>query len=111
MNRPQPSQAQIIAAALTEVDQIMTDLNGEPMPDNKTEPSHYRGFSNGAQPVDIAERLNFNRGTALVYIARAGRKHGESAIDDLKKARWFLDREINRIVSDGKEVPDGTTSE
>ncbi len=71
---------------------------------DKTNPSHYKGFSNGAQPVDIAERLNFNRGTALVYIARAGRKQGESAIDDLEKASWFLQREIDRLITDGKEV-------
>lgn len=79
--------------------------------EDKTNPSHYRGFSNGATPWDIAERLNYNRGTALVYIARAGRKQGESALDDLKKARRYLDREIERIVTDGKEVPEGTTTE
>lgn len=71
---------------------------------DKTNPSHYQGFSNGATPWDIAERLNYNRGTALVYIARAGRKRGESALDDLKKAQKYLEREINRIISDGKEV-------
>jgi hypothetical protein len=78
---------------------------------DKINPPHYRGFSNGAQPWDIAERLNYNRGTALVYIARAGRKQGESALDDLKKARNYLDREINRIIEDGKEVPPGTGAE
>lgn len=78
---------------------------------DKVNPSHYRGFSNGAQPWDIAERLNCNRGTALVYIARAGRKQGESALDDLQKARRYLDREIQRIITDGKEVPAGTTDQ
>lgn len=75
------------------------------MADDKTKPSHYQGFSNGAIPWDIAERLNYNRGTALVYIARAGRKQGESALDDLQKAQAYLEREINRIITDGKEVP------
>lgn len=67
-------------------------------------PSHYRGFSNGAQVVDIAERLNFNRGNAIKYIARAGRKEGSETVTDLEKAKWYLEREINRIITDGKET-------
>ncbi|ANW63986.1 hypothetical protein BCA37_10610 [Mycobacterium sp. djl-10] len=67
-------------------------------------PSHYKGFSNGAEVVDIAERLNFNRGNAIKYLARAGRKEGQATITDLEKAKWYLEREIARIVSDGKEV-------
>ncbi|AXN51272.1 hypothetical protein DSM43518_04814 [Mycobacterium marinum] len=78
------------------------------MSDDKINPSHYRGFSNGAEVIDIAERLNFNRGSAIKYLARAGRKQGEATIEDLKKARWYIDREINRIIADGKEVPAGT---
>lgn len=74
------------------------------MSEDKTHPSHYKGFSNGASPWDIAERLNYNRGTALVYIARAGRKPGESALDDLRKAKRYLEREIDRIIGDGKET-------
>jgi hypothetical protein len=67
-------------------------------------PSHYRGFSNGAQVIDIVERLNFNRGNAIKYIARAGRKEGAETRTDLEKARWYLQREIDRIIADGKEV-------
>lgn len=78
------------------------------MGDTKTNPGHYKGFSNGAQVIDIAERLNFNRGNAVKYIARAGRKNGESAYDDLRKALWYLVRDVNRMVQDGVEVPPGT---
>ena len=67
-------------------------------------PSHYRGFSNGAEVIDITERLNFNRGNAIKYIARAGRKPGQASITDLEKARWYIDREIHRIITDGKET-------
>lgn len=77
---------------------------------DKINPSHYKGFSNGAEVIDIAERLNFNRGSAVKYLARAGRKQGEATIEDLKKARWYIDREIERIVADGMEVPSGTTT-
>ena len=58
-------------------------------------PTHYRGFSNGAQPVDIAEHLSFNAGNAVKYLSRAGRKG--DALEDLKKARWYIDREITRL--------------
>lgn len=58
-------------------------------------PTHYQGFSNGAQPVDIAECLSFNAGNALKYISRAGRK-GDT-VEDLKKACWYIDREISRL--------------
>lgn len=60
-------------------------------------PQHYRGFSNGAQPVDIAEHLSFNLGNALKYISRAGRKG--DAVEDLSKARWYIDRELARLES------------
>ena len=71
---------------------------------NTINPSHYKGFSNGAQVVDIAEWLNFNRGNAVKYIARAGRKQGADTLEDLRKARWYIEREIERIITDGKET-------
>jgi hypothetical protein len=47
--------------------------------------------------VQIAEAFNFNLGNAVKYIWRAGLK-GE-AIEDLEKAAWYINREINRIQS------------
>lgn len=67
-------------------------------------PSHYKNFSNGAEVIDIVERLNFNRGNAIKYIARAGRKEGAETLTDLEKAKWYLEREIARIIADGKET-------
>ena len=61
-------------------------------------PSHYaEGWSNGAEVIDITENLNFNRGNAVKYIARAGRKDAMKTIEDLKKARWYIDRELKRL--------------
>ena len=61
-------------------------------------PSHYaEGWSNGAEVIDITENLNFNRGNAVKYIARAGRKDAMKLIEDLKKARWYIDRELKRL--------------
>jgi hypothetical protein len=61
-------------------------------------PSHYaEGWSNGAQVIDITENLNFNRGNCIKYAARAGRKSKDTELEDLKKSRWYLDREIQRL--------------
>lgn len=61
-------------------------------------PSHYKdGFSNGAEVIDITENLNFNRGSAVKYLARAGKKPGEDELKDLRKAKWYVEREIERV--------------
>lgn len=66
--------------------------------DSVNRPSHYaEGWSNGAEVIDITENLNFNRGNAVKYIARAGRKDAMKTIEDLKKARWYIDRELKRL--------------
>ena len=43
-----------------------------------------------------ALNLNFNLGNVLKYISRAGRKNGEDILTALKKAQWYLNREIQR---------------
>ena len=69
-------------------------------------PSHYAGFTNGSQPIDIAECLTFNSGNALKYLARASRIDGntkgdrEKVIEDLQKSRWYIQREIKRLSGD-----------
>ena len=67
-------------------------------------PSHYTGFSHGAEVIDITENLNFNRGNAIKYLARAGRKDSASELEDLMKARWYVNREIARL-NPVQEVP------
>jgi hypothetical protein len=63
-------------------------------------PAHYQ-FTNGTQVIDITENLNFNRGNAVKYVARAGRKGAYAQeVEDLQKARWYLDREIARVMSE-----------
>jgi Protein of unknwon function (DUF3310) len=61
--------------------------------DQVNHPPHYKG-ANGIEAIDVVEGfdLNFRLGNCLTYILRADRK-GE-ALKDLKKARWYLDREI-----------------
>ena len=67
------------------------------MSDSVNHPAHYNGFSNGAEVIDIAENLSFNLGNAVKYCARAGRKDKDKTIEDLNKAIWYIEREIERL--------------
>lgn len=71
---------------------------GQDARDSVNHPRHYaEGWSNGAEVIDISENLNFNRGNTVKYVARAGRKDGAETILDLKKARWYINRELRRL--------------
>lgn len=69
------------------------------MSDAVNHPPHYKGFSNGAEVIDITENLNFNLGNVVKYVARAGRKT-DDPVEDLRKAQWYLYRELARINGD-----------
>lgn len=62
--------------------------------DNVNHPPHYRGHPSGVECIQITEHFNFCLGNALKYIWRADLKH--DAIEDLQKAVWYLQREIER---------------
>lgn len=65
--------------------------------DPVNQPDHYTWLPNGIEAIDITEHFNFNRGNALKYIMRAGRKGNEAnELEDLQKAAWYLSREIRR---------------
>lgn len=60
-------------------------------------PSHYTSYK-GLEIIDLCEQMDFNRGNVIKYVARAGLKGDEKTeIEDLKKAMWYLQREINRL--------------
>lgn len=58
-------------------------------------PPHYTSHPSGVECIDVVEHLNFCLGNAVKYIWRAGLKG--DALEDLKKARFYLDREIARL--------------
>ena len=62
--------------------------------DKVNHPSHYTAHPSGIECIQITEHMGFNLGNAMKYIWRADLKC--SAIEDLKKARWYLDREIDK---------------
>lgn len=57
-------------------------------------PTHY--LAGGLEVIDIIEvfKLGFNLGNTVKYILRAGKKAESSDVDDLRKAQWYLRREI-----------------
>lgn len=54
-------------------------------------PKHYTSHPSGVECITITEHMTFLLGNAMKYIWRADEKNG---LEDLKKARWYLDREI-----------------
>ena len=60
-------------------------------------PSHYTDGK--IEVIEFIEdkKLNFHRGNAVKYIARAGKKNPEKEVEDLEKAIWYLNREIKRL--------------
>lgn len=66
--------------------------------DSVSHPPHYaNGWSNGAEVIDLTEHLSFCAGNVVKYTCRAGRKDPDKHVEDLEKARWYLDREIARV--------------
>jgi hypothetical protein len=57
-------------------------------------PAHYTQHPSGVECIQIAEHMGFNLGNAIKYIWRADLKL--DAIEDLKKARWYIDRELQK---------------
>jgi len=60
-------------------------------------PAHYTYGK--IEVIDFIEdkKLNFHRGNCVKYITRAGKKDPNKEIEDLKKAEWYLKREIERL--------------
>ena len=65
-----------------------------PPSDSVNHPAHYTSHPSGIECITITEHMGFNLGNALKYIWRADLK--DNALEDLKKARWYLDREITK---------------
>ena len=68
---------------------------GLAMSDVVNHPAHYTSHPSGVECIAITEHMNFCIGNAVKYLWRAGLKG--NAAEDLKKARWYIDREIQRL--------------
>jgi hypothetical protein len=57
-------------------------------------PQHYRQHPSGVECIEVTQHCNFCIGNAIKYLWRAGLKG--DAVEDLRKAAWYIDREIRR---------------
>ncbi len=74
-----------------------TNLMSNSQHDPVNHPAHYTGHPSGVECIDITEHMNFCLGNAIKYVWRAGLK-SNSPVEDLRKARWYIDREIQRLT-------------
>jgi hypothetical protein len=77
----------------------MTVINFDDDPANVNDPvnhpNHYTSHPSGVEVIQITEHMNFCLGNAIKYILRADHKGNQ--IQDLKKAVWYINREIDRL--------------
>lgn len=73
--------------------------------ENVHHPAHYQTAS-GLEAITVIEAfgLGFNLGNAVKYVLRAGKKGPR--LEDLKKAAWYLQREIEGIQGRPSDRPD-----
>ncbi|UPH36715.1 DUF3310 domain-containing protein [Prescottella equi] len=69
----------------------MSDHAADPV----NHPGHYTSHPSGVECIQVTEHMSFCLGNAIKYIWRADLKG--NAIEDLQKARWYVDREIARL--------------
>lgn len=72
-------------------------------------PNHYCSHPSGIECIEVTEHMNFCIGNAIKYLWRAGLKQEEGleqqikTIQDLSKAIWYIEREIERITNGNAE--------
>jgi hypothetical protein len=71
--------------------------------DNVNHPPHYTSHPSGVECIAITEHMGFCIGNAVKYLWRCGLKDDE--IEDLKKARWYVDREIAKREKAAGKAP------
>ena len=80
------------------------------MTEHVNHPNHYN--VGGIEVIDAIEAWGFgegfNRGDAIKYNARAGRKNPETEVEDLQKAKWYIERELHRMKNEDDDTPEET---
>lgn len=60
-------------------------------------PNHYKAGQQDVIAFCRHHEINFNRGNVIKYVTRAGKKNVETELEDLVKAKEYLEREIEYI--------------
>lgn len=69
-------------------------MSGDELGGSVNHPKHYNTNPSGVECITVVEHMSFNVGNAMKYLWRADEKG--SAIEDLKKSAWYINREIER---------------
>ena len=80
------------------------------MTDIINSPPHYKAGAIEAIDVIEAFELEYHLGNVVKYILRAGRKESEDRLTSLRKAQWYLNREIARCTPSMPVNASSTTS-
>jgi hypothetical protein len=82
-----------------EIGNLIDDRLRKKEPSLVSHPPHYN--SGKIEVIEAIEdwNLNFHRGNTVKYVARAGKKDPSKEIEDLEKAAWYLNREIEVLKS------------
>lgn len=67
------------------------------MTDFVNHPKHYTSDPSGVECIQITRHRNFNIGNAIKYLWRAGLKDDKKEIEDLRKAIFYIQNEIERL--------------
>ena len=97
-----------------EIDERLRKQSQEKQPEKVDHPQHYGGEDNPYEAIKVIEAwfaetnlspivaaLLFN---VIKYLSRAGKKPGETLLDDLRKTRWYLDRAIAHVERQKAQV-------
>ena len=75
-------------------------MTNEQAHDPVDHPKHYTSHPSGVECIQVVEHMTFNVGNAIKYLWRAGLKDVAPQLQDLEKARWYIDREIQRCAKE-----------
>lgn len=82
-------------------EQLQSEIEAKHEPESVNHPNHYGGENNPLEVINIIEHydLGFHLGNVVKYVLRAGKKGNRK--EDLKKALWYLEREIKKGGENG----------
>lgn len=62
-------------------------------------PAHYKDHY-PVEVIQLTSHMDFCRGNAVKYLARAGLKNPDTELEDLRKARWYVDYAISMLEAE-----------
>lgn len=80
---------------LDKIPELIKKYTPEYLHDPVNHPKHYTKHPSGVECIQITEHMDFCLGNAIKYIWRAGEKN--ATVEDLKKAKWYLERKIKQL--------------